>query len=210
MNHLVGNHDSTAMRHRVKPVAQGAHGADAALSLTVLYEDDATRQWAGEVCARVADLVGNEALQASWWRLSDLNEPAVLAGAVSTTLRADVIVIAVRASEGFPLPFYVWVDSWLPYKAPNGAALVALITLPEPPTVQLDRARTYLRSVAQAGRLDFLLEERKLPEEMTPMLLACDSIPAPTVSPAASTPARSTSSGSRKAPSRRLPQSAAA
>src|SRR5512135_1759955 len=111
-----------ATRARPISVPEGTTTADPALNVTVLYEDGPTRSWAGEVCARVAELVGKDALHSTWWRLSDLDEPAVLAGAVSTTLRADVIVIAVRATEGFPLPFYVWVDSWLPYKAPNGAA----------------------------------------------------------------------------------------
>jgi hypothetical protein len=92
-----------------------------------------------------------------------LNQPAVLAGAISTALRADVLMVAIRATEGFPLPFYVWVDSWLPHRSPGKAALVALITLPERPSLPIDRGREYLRAVARQGRLDFLLEERRLP-----------------------------------------------
>ncbi len=145
---------------------------DSVLNVTVVYEDEPTRRWAGEVCDRVASLVGRDALRPTWWKLGDLGEPAVLAGAVSTTLRADVIIIAIHAAEGLPFPFYVWVDSWLPYHPQGTAALVALITLPDPPTVQLDRARGYLRAVARQGRLDFLLEERKLPAETPTAVLA--------------------------------------
>jgi hypothetical protein len=154
--------DSPPSREHLPPVTACEHSR---LNISVVYEDAPTRAWAAEVCERVAALTGKDALHSTWWKLSDLVEPAVLAGAVSTALRADVIVVAIRAAEGFPLPFYVWVDSWLPYHPQGTAALVALITLPDPPTVRLDRARTYLRAVARQGRLDFLLEERKLPVE---------------------------------------------
>jgi hypothetical protein len=128
----------------------------------VIYQDEATRQWALEVCERVAGAVGPAALNVRWWKLDDLSQPAVLAGAVSTALRADVLMVAIRASEGFPLPFYVWVNSWLPHRL-GKAALIALISLPECPSLALDRGREYLRAVARQGRLDFVLEERRLP-----------------------------------------------
>jgi hypothetical protein len=81
---------------------------------------------------------------------------------VSTALRADVIVVAVRAADGLPLPFYVWVDAWLPHHPQGSAALVALIAMPDNPGARLDRARDYLQTVARRGRLDFLIEERKV------------------------------------------------
>jgi hypothetical protein len=130
--------------------------------VTVVYEDEPTRQWAREVCERVAKLLGNEAVRGTWWKMSGLAEPAVLAGAVSMAMRADVLVVAIHAAEGLPLPFYVWTEAWLPHRAGVDVALVALITIPERPSLQLERAREYLRSVARQGRFDFLLEERKL------------------------------------------------
>jgi hypothetical protein len=140
-----------------------------------VYEDAVARQWAGEVFERVAQLVGKDALRSTWWKMSDLNQPAVLAGAVSTAMRADVIVVAIHAAEGFPLPFYVWVDSWLPHHRQKPAALVALIGMPERPNLQLDGARDYLRAVARQGQLDFLSEDRKLggaPAVATPQVPA--------------------------------------
>lgn len=133
------------------------------LNITVVYEDAWSRQWAGHVCERVSGLVGSDSLRTTWWKMADLSEPAVLAGAVSTAMRADVLVVALRAAEGLPLPFYVWVDSWLPYHPPGGAALVALITMPDNPRPRLDRARNYLRAVAGHGGLDFMIQERKEP-----------------------------------------------
>ncbi|HEV2391436.1 MAG TPA: hypothetical protein VG146_03635 [Verrucomicrobiae bacterium] len=150
-----------AVLERVAPSQQSQY----ALNVTVVYEDASTRQWARETCERVAGLVGPEAVRTTWWRLNDLSDAAVLAGAVSTALRADIIVVAIRAAEGLPLPFFVWVDSWLPHRGPGTAALVALVTLPERPRIAMERAREYLDAVARKGRFDFLIEERRLPLE---------------------------------------------
>jgi hypothetical protein len=139
-------------------------GSESGLAVTVIYQDAVTRQWALEVWERVAGLVGAAALHVCWWKLEDLSQSAVLAEAVSTALRADVLMVAIRASEGFPLPFYVWVNSWLPHRPASKAALVALISFPDSPSLALDRGREYLRAVARQGRLDFVLEERRLPD----------------------------------------------
>ncbi|HWX22712.1 MAG TPA: hypothetical protein VN578_22645 [Candidatus Binatia bacterium] len=132
------------------------------LNVLVLYQDAQTRQWAGEVCERVAGLISHDAVRTTWWKMRDLSQPAVLAGAVSTAMRADIIFTAIHAAEGFPLAFYVWVDSWLPHRPQGTGALVALIGLPERMLPQMDRGRDYLRAVARKGRLDFLIEERRL------------------------------------------------
>ncbi len=153
---------------RITPV-EGAARAGARggcpLEVTVVYEDSASWRWACQFCDRVVELVGRDAVRTAWWKLADLDEPAVLAGAVSTALRADVIIVAVRAAEGLPLSFYVWVDSWLPHHPPGAAALVALIAMPDNPGPQLDGASQYLRTVARQGRMDFHIEERKLGAE---------------------------------------------
>ncbi|HWW01097.1 MAG TPA: hypothetical protein VNZ64_15475 [Candidatus Acidoferrum sp.] len=154
-----------AALEQIAPLQEAAIGAsrvDYALNVTVVYEDPATRRWASEFCERVAGLVGQDTVRRTWWKIGELSEPAVLAGAVSTALRADVIVVAVRAAEGLPLPFYVWVDAWLPHHRQGAAALVALIAMPDNPGARLDRARDYLQTVARRGCLDFLIEERKV------------------------------------------------
>lgn len=157
--------EPTAALAQITPLPEAVFGLSPlnyGLNVTVVYEDASTRYWADEFCGRVAKPFGQDTLSSTWWKLAELDEPAVLAGAVSTAMRADVIVVAVRAAEGLPLPFYVWVDSWLPHHAKGLSALVALIAMPENPGAQLDRARDYLRAVARQGRLDFLIEERKL------------------------------------------------
>src|SRR5262249_34416018 len=104
-----------------------ANGSGYSLNIVFLYQDGPTRKWAKEVYERVTHVAGPETARATWWRISDLSEPGVLAGAVSTTMRADVIVVAVRTGEGLPLPFYVWVNAWLPHRAAQTGALVALL-----------------------------------------------------------------------------------
>ena len=162
------------------------------LNVCVVYQDPFTHNWADEFCGRVAKLVNADALRATWWNLTDMSEPAVLAGAVSTALRADVLVLAVHAAEGFPLPFYVWAHSWVPHRPQGTAAVVALLAVPKRPSPEVDRAREYLRGVADEARLEFFAHERKTPEPAPaadldlPATAACSlpgSAPTPFVPP---------------------------
>jgi hypothetical protein len=134
-----------------------------ALNLTVVYEDAQTREWAMQVHDRVAHIAGPECVHSTWWNLSDLGEPGVLAGAVSTAMRADVVVVAIRATEGLPLPFYVWVREWLPNHVPAAGALVALLPMTSDADCRAGRVKQYLEAVAKQCNLEFLLEERPLP-----------------------------------------------
>ncbi len=131
-------------------------------SVMVVYRDPAGRDWAKEVSDRVKGLVGVEAVRSTWWKIGDLASPAVMAGAVSTAIRADVIVVSVHAAQVPPLPLCIWVDSWLPHRPHVPGALMALMAMPERPVAQADRVREYLRVVARQARLDFLVEERML------------------------------------------------
>jgi hypothetical protein len=142
--------------------AAASSDATYALNLTVVYEDSLTRQWATDVHERVTKVAGHEGVHATWWRISDLCEPGVLAGAVSTTLRADVIIVAIRAVEGLPLPFYVWVKEWLPHRIPSAGALVALLPAFKGRDSRAGRVGQYLRAVAGQSRMDFLSEQRPL------------------------------------------------
>jgi hypothetical protein len=84
-----------------------------ALNISVVYQDDQTRQWAREVCMFVRELVGKDSIRATWWNLHALHQPAVLARAVPKATHSDVIVVAIRAASELPLAFYRWADAWL-------------------------------------------------------------------------------------------------
>jgi hypothetical protein len=158
----------TTASERVAPWdewAATAPGAGYTLSIVFVYQNSQTRKWAKEVYERVAKIAGPETARATWWRISDLSEPGVLAGAVSTAMRADVIVVAVKTGEGLPLPFYVWVNAWLPHRGLQTGALVALLGEGADQGLHRARVREYLQMVARQSKLDFLPEERELPDD---------------------------------------------
>jgi hypothetical protein len=134
-----------------------------ALKLCVLYQDDQTRRWAHEVHALSRKLVGRNSLSATWWNLQLLSEPAVLAGAVSTAMHSDIIIIAIRTNAELPLAFYYWVDAWLPHRYQEPGALLALLGQSEEPQSKPERIREYLRTLSHRGGLDFMFDERSLP-----------------------------------------------
>jgi hypothetical protein len=133
-----------------------------ALKVSFLYQDAPTRKCAREISERVTGLAGPESLRATWWNMSDLSEPGVLAGAVSTALRADAIVVALDAAQGLPYAFYVWAESWLPHRLQAAGALMALVGSSAPAPAQAANVREYLRAMARVGHLEFMFEERRL------------------------------------------------
>lgn len=141
----------------------------ATLKAVIVYEDLETREWAQEAHDRVARLAGDHLVRATWWKLNNLFEPGVLAAAVSTAMRAEVIVIAVRSEEGLPLPFYAWVNNWLPHRPRQGGILAALIGAGARPAARSGRVGAYLKTVAEQGHLHFILCENKLAEPALPV-----------------------------------------
>jgi len=105
----------------------GLPAAQYLMNITVVYEESQTHKWAGNVYQTIETTLGPEAVRGSWWKLADLDQPGVLAGAVSKAMRSDMVIVSVRGSEGLPLFFYYWVNSWLPHRVGGIGALVALL-----------------------------------------------------------------------------------
>src|SRR5207237_786033 len=103
---------TTEALERLEKVLMLPATARTALNVVFIYEDADSREWARNINERVCQLAGSHPVRPTWWKLSNLCEPGVLAAAVSTTMRADVIVLAVKTEEGLPLPFYAWVNNW--------------------------------------------------------------------------------------------------
>jgi hypothetical protein len=134
----------------------------APLNVALIYEDAQTREWAREAYERITKLAGEQGVRPTWWNLDNLGEPGVLAAAVSTAMRADVIVLAAQAGEGMPLAFYTWINAWLPNRFFRGGVLAALLGKTQRSGARRARVGEYLREVARQGRMSFLLETRTL------------------------------------------------
>jgi len=144
----------------LEKVLTGLANPEYSIDVTVVYDETNTRKWAVDTYQRLESLVGSRSVRGTWWKLADLREPAVLAGAVSTAIRADMIIVAVQSSEGLPLPFYFWVNAWLPNRQNGSGALVALLGQPVPPTTESGRLKKFLRVVARRAHMDLLLTEK--------------------------------------------------
>jgi len=149
---------------RLDKLVNSLRGARKGPKIVFVYQDDEARAWAKEISERITTLAGDEGVQASWWRISDLTAPGILAGAVSSALRADLIVVASRA-EGLSFPFYVWVNLWWPNRSESPGALVAVVGVPGRTASRSDRIGDYLRVVAEQARMSFLSLERPLTSE---------------------------------------------
>ncbi len=140
------------------------------LNITVVYHDLQTRAWANTIFQKVQRVVGDEFARGTWWKLADLEEPGVLAGAVSRAIRSDMIIIAVKESEGLPLPFYFWVNSWLPHRVPGTGVIVGLLGTAGSKSSESGRLKKYLGMVATRARMDLMLAEPATPETQGPRL----------------------------------------
>lgn len=141
------------------------------MNVVIVYENEQTRCWAEKVYNRAIASNGKHPVRSTWWKLRDLSQPAVLAGAVSTAMRADLIVVSVASGGGLPLPFYIWADAWVPNRRTAGGQLVALIGTSGEREYRLNHlVRDYLRAAARTALLDFRLEERVLPSAKTAMV----------------------------------------
>src|SRR5262249_46616168 len=116
--------------------------------------------WARDAFERMEKAAGPGRLRPSWWRLSDLRSAGVLAGAVTMALRANLLVVALRGSGMLALPFYLWVNSWLPHRSHAGGALIGLVGLRNGAT-EAETLCEYLRQVADHGGMDFRLETHR-------------------------------------------------
>jgi hypothetical protein len=130
--------------------------------IVFLYQDHESHCWAKKVSEKITRLTGGQGQRTSWWKINDLTAPGILAGAVSSALRADLIVVATQA-QGLPLPFYVWVNLWWPNKSEAPGALLAITGAPDQILSRADRIGDYLRVVAEQAHMNFLLLEKRTP-----------------------------------------------
>jgi hypothetical protein len=146
----------------VDSLARAVSAFGPAVKVAVIHHTENSREWARDIFARIETLGVGEGLQSTWWKMSDLSQPGVLAGAVSKAIHADVILLTIDSTQPLPFAFYVWVESWLPNRLLAPGALVTAIGIGRQLSSLAKKTREYLRTVARQGRLDLLLEEREL------------------------------------------------
>ena len=145
---------------QLEKLAIDALAAGYGLKVALVYEDAETRGWCREVFERAAKVAGQQAISATWWNMADLVSSGVLDGAVSTAMRADVIVVASRATEDLPLAFYVWAEAWAAHRVTATGALVALVASRETQAAEGRKLREYLMAAARQARMELIVEER--------------------------------------------------
>jgi len=145
---------------RLDKLAATLAGSSNGPKIAFVYQDDECHAWAKEISQRIIRLTGGQSERTSWWKISDLTAPGILAGAVSSALRADLIVVASYA-QGLPLPFYVWVNLWWPNRSESPGALLAMTGVGAQKLSRADRIGDYLRVVAEQAHMNFLLLEKR-------------------------------------------------
>jgi hypothetical protein len=139
---------------KLQEIIDGNLQNDAPLKVCFLFENETTRAWARESAEEIKCCAGGEAIQATWWRMNELSEAGVLAGAVSTAMRAHLVVIATEETEGLPLPFYVWMNGWTSNRRQSSGAILSLSREQKKKSSRGGRLAKYLRSAAEQAKLE--------------------------------------------------------
>ncbi len=163
----------TFLRHRNDTeYRRGNAGQDAeyALNVALVYQDELTRQWAGQLRDRMAEVVGQEAIQCTEWKIGDLKERSTFSEGVAALAKADVIVISLYEAERLPAMFYLWVNVWLQQRSGFSGAMVALVVRGDEFHPGANETQRYLYAVASQGHLEFLIQEANQPGEQIRML----------------------------------------
>jgi hypothetical protein len=141
--------------------------ADSALSayrlkIAMVYQDEATWEWADQAVGRVARLVGRSCVQSAWWDMDQLSEPSVEFDAVQAAALADMLIVSIHAADQVPAAFHGWIVKGLARRCHREGILVALLATPGHPSASAARLRCQLEALACSSNLDFLPCEQNL------------------------------------------------
>ncbi len=129
-------------------------------SVTVSYEDTATRDRAIHVCdSMVADLGGDLEFDFSWWKFDYLGDAKLFEMAVQSATQADMVIFSARNSGEPPGLVKVWVESWITRRDLRPSALVGLIGLADETKRTSAAWHTYLFNTARRAGMDYLPQE---------------------------------------------------
>src|SRR6185436_10810805 len=96
----------------------------------------------------VAELGVDVQLRCSMWKFEVLRIPKLRRIAVSDAVEADVIVVATGSSGEVSAEVKQWIESWVPEKRGQTAALVALLQAAAMESIDPAAAEKYLKTAA--------------------------------------------------------------
>lgn len=142
------------------------------LNVAVMYQDAITRGWALQLDGRTTEWLGSGAMHSTWWKMDFLDHSKIFEESVKAVLVADLLIVAVHASEVIPPSLERWFGAWLPQRTQGDGALVAMVGTTGKSGPALAFTLEYLRRVANRGGLDFIPQEKRVMPESSSLATA--------------------------------------
>lgn len=130
------------------------------LSVAIVHQDRDGYNWAQELCHRVQEAIGQYVAHVRAWSMESLGSVDSWCQSVEAGSAADLIFVTAQADRNVPLDVCFWLDALLPQRAGRPGALVGLVSIHERDGFRPFHVQEYLRGIAEAGHLDFFLQER--------------------------------------------------
>ena len=138
--------------------------------VAVVYDDVASRVRAIRLSESLTSrFAGDLDFNFTWWNIRFLKDPQISVLAEEAAAEADLVLFSI-SQAGEPAPALKdWVKRWLACRKSNDGALAVLLDQSVASKDQITPLESYLRKVAEGGRMDFL------PELIPPLTAGIDS-----------------------------------
>ena len=131
--------------------------AKAAFTAVIVYEDFAAAHRAMDTCKHLmSQLEGDVEFRTSMWKFDLLRNIKLSQIAASDAIEADVIIIAASQNSDLTNEVKAWMESWIPAKRGQSAALVALLDFTNEDMRNSCLAHSFLKNAAATAGMDFI------------------------------------------------------
>jgi hypothetical protein len=134
--------------------------------MVIVYQDEATRDWAKQKMAGVVRFMGKHSVQSTWWSTDHLKEPLLLLRAAQATSHADIVLVSLRCDGPFPAAFFHWLISGFARRTEHLGSLMALLLTEEKNSPSVLFAQFFLATLARDHGMDFLASQQMLPKSL--------------------------------------------
>lgn len=129
----------------------------ASFNVVIAYEDFRAGKRAMDMCKPLVSLLGSEVqFRNSMWKFDILRSEKLNRIAIGDAIEADIIIVATTQPGDLPEQIKEWVESWVPEKRGQTAALLALMDFPPPEDGVPSLSYNYLEKAAANAGIDFL------------------------------------------------------